>query len=242
VVTRFLVRLLLRPIVIRLAVRAMVPWIGIPLFAAINAYATDHDIRNAWTRLLGLPTAVEILEELLVTAKEAKQQLYGNRAATGQASQQREKMPHWAPMHLQHRLAKRSSVTMPWGSVQTAAAEPRKRRTASAQFDLSAHITATLENRVIQSGGADPHGVARQRFYDRSMVPTDSELDALGASMWGAEASGGPGRERLREWFQSKTELMRLSHGCSSLEPDGWDQLRRCIGCLVVIVRLRPRD
>eukprot|EP01043_Picozoa_sp_COSAG02_P024757 COSAG02_NODE_1365_length_13037_cov_4.315659_3_plen_1275_part_00 len=269
--------------VFRTTVRGFLPYIGVPLYAAINAIVLDRQLRSAWCCLAGLPTALEITEELLQMAHMAKLRLHGSPetvgAGIGLAATPRgitarniRHHVHWAPISLASALESaalpsegavdrtRTVTDWSWSEVQSLPT------TGPSRLEVAWYVMQLLDRPQFMS--------AREQFA-QGVVPSDKDLRALAHAWWGdgtaaaaatiagkhetivpSHADRMEGRDQtrmedhgdqtsasnpaglqvewFRSWFKERVALMQMREKCSPLEPEGWDQLRRCCAALMI--------
>eukprot|EP01050_Picozoa_sp_SAG11_P011491 SAG11_NODE_1220_length_5493_cov_17.313311_1_plen_1152_part_00 len=214
--TNAVLRLVLRPLGAKIISRATVPYLAVPAFALLNAYVVDYQMRRTFSRMLGLPAAVEIMEELLRTAHKAKKQLYA-----GGKNGRKAKWPHWASSDLRNRLKDEKHLS--------------PKLTVDRCGDKTSHLLFSAQVTKVLAA-PDCYAVG-QALYKHGRVPDpgSAELMVLCRTVFGSESEAGA--TVLRAWLEDKQRLMIMRRKCCALEPEGWDQLRRCIACLVIDTR-----
>jgi calcium-binding protein CML len=145
--------------------------------------------------------------------------------------------PGWAPHALQRVLAAPHNpypylgggyLTAPWPPPPDGVAQD----TARWHTLVSWHITQTLASQP-------QFEATRRQFEEEGAAPAAAELRELARTLWraareGTDADEAAAVEWLQAWLRSKLALREMRAACLALEPEGWDQLRRCLAVLVI--------
>lgn len=271
------VKILARSILVfvaRSTVRGFLPYLGVPLFAALNAIYMDRQLRFTWCRLAGIPAALEITEELLQTARAAKLRVRGAQGVAGgvvasippgttMGSDNRSPV-HWAPLNMIDALesldnpsragtghtfatSRQDVLSWTWSKVQSSPTTGQSRlviawcisqllrrpqfRSARRQFEQG-KVPSNLDLRVLAQRwwGDDTDTVAHESvtIVPSPVRPVDKSGQISMSSTVEAQVKW------LRSWFEERVALMQMRRECSPLEPEGWDQLRRCCAALMI--------
>eukprot|EP01052_Picozoa_sp_SAG31_P000818 SAG31_NODE_25_length_33055_cov_11.407919_5_plen_533_part_00 len=91
----------------------------------------------------------------------------------------------------------------------------------------------SLSKFVVEELNDPAFEVMSKSFYEDGVVPErdSGSLKQLSLAVWGCDDERG--EHLLYQWFQSKLRLISIKENFSALEPEGWDQLRRCVACLM---------